>query len=262
VLTPLPRRRSKCWVSCFVFAATAQGRPAGILPEDLQTGRANANRFTRRLGADGPTAEEAWQVRQPISEGLRVAFGNMVDARRPAARAARGLPDDAVLTHYQQAAIDRDVIRDALLAYDLLEIVPYRQRGASVTASEHPLGVPATASSPEPIAPPEVVRSAAAIGGSAAAPHNAAFCPPAMLAPPVPAALAASVPEPNDTKSESSPAPCCQESCRIAAERTSSSDFDDVRHPPAPAHGEPAPTSTLRRLITPLINTLRRAKIR
>ena len=42
-------------------AAAAQGRPAGIRPEDLHTGRTNANRFTRRLGDDGPTAEAAWQ---------------------------------------------------------------------------------------------------------------------------------------------------------------------------------------------------------
>lgn len=55
-------------------AAQAQGRPATLLPEDLETGRLNANRFTRKLGPKGPTADETWRDRPPITEKLRDAF--------------------------------------------------------------------------------------------------------------------------------------------------------------------------------------------
>lgn len=84
-------------------AAQAQGRPAALLPEDLETGRLNANRFTRKLGAKGPTADEMWRARPPITDELRRAFQDTVQAERLRARAARGLDAHAGLAHYQQA---------------------------------------------------------------------------------------------------------------------------------------------------------------
>lgn len=103
-------------------AAQAHGRPAALLPEDLETGRLNANRFTRRLGPKAPTADEMWRDRPPITDELRGAFRATVQVERFRARAARGLDPQAALTHYQQAAVDREAIRDALIGHDLLEI--------------------------------------------------------------------------------------------------------------------------------------------
>lgn len=201
-------------------AAAAQGRPAGVLSEDLHTGRTNANRFTRRFGDDGPTAEEAWQARQPISVELRVAFRLTVQARRPVARAARGLSEDAVLNHYQRAAIDRHAIREALEVHDLLEIVPHHRRGLRP-------------------------------GG-----------PTARLAPSVPPALAVAVAGQDSAESALSLAPSDEETCTIAPACAVSPNLGNAATPAAPAHGEPLATNTLRRLITPLIHWLRRAKIR
>lgn len=247
-------------------AAAAQGRPLGVIPEDLVTARTNANRFTRRLGHDGPTAEEAWRDRQPISEELRLAFRSTVAACRPAARAARGLDDAAELNHYQQAAVDRDAIRDALLAHDLLEIGPYRgvsRQPRRIEAAPLTAEVPAPAcllGSVAPAAPPEV--STSVVDSTTSRERVADDVASAMLAPSAPRA-----PEP-DCGHEQNQESCLPMarippgSCRIV---TAPVDWSCVEHAPTragPARGEPAPTSTLRRLITPLITWLRRAKIR
>ncbi|MGH9505934.1 MAG: integrase catalytic domain-containing protein, partial [Terriglobales bacterium] len=158
-------------------AAAAQGRPSGPLPEDLQTARIHGNRFTRRLGEDSPTAEEAWRAREPISAELRMAFRRTVAAGRPAALAARGLAEGAELNHYQQAAVDREALRDALLAHDLLEIRPRGKRAAGGEPPKDPAAAPSSA----------ISGSCAAVADAAlalpCAPPAAACSPLAVTAP-------------------------------------------------------------------------------
>lgn len=245
-------------------AAAAQGRPAGVMREDLETGRTNANRFTRRLGDNGPTAEEAWRDREPISEEVRVAFRLSAEAHRPAARAARGYSDDAQLNHYQRAAVDRDALREALLAHDLLEIGPRRKRARRGKSPEQ---VPSQ-SSAQPV-------STACCAGPAmprSLPSESVVCLPARLgdapqtvaaelAPPEPSALS---PENRQTPFGKSlaPPPLAPKSCRIALAPLKLSTDDNSLSGAGPAHGEPVPPNTPRSFITPLINWLRRAKIR
>ena len=286
-------------------AAAAQGRPAGVMPEDLETGRANANRFTRRFGDDGPTAEEAWGDRESISEELRVAFRQTVECHRPAARAARGLGGDAQLNHYQQAAVDRDAVRDALLAHDLLEIEPRRKRldrvkptdpacSPSLPAPAHvpPSRVPLLPSCPPPEVMPCPAPEATLYQPSEVTPcpaREAVRCPPpevtlcqpseiincvpasfsaaprtvaAELAPAACPSLSWAEWAAADEKNSASTAPPFAASCRIPTASVRSSVNDGGPSGAGPAHGEPRPSKTLRRLITPLITWLRRAKIR
>jgi transposase InsO family protein len=242
-------------------AAAAQGRPAGILPKDLHTARTNANRFTRRFGHDGPTAEEAWQARQPISDELRLAFRQTVEAQRLAARAARGLPQDAVLNHYQQAAIDREAIRAALVAHDLLEIVPRHRRGRlplPCSDPRLPSCTPPTAA-PGPAAPPCATTATTCWPDSS---HVVPCGPTASLAPSMPPAAAEGGGGQDSPKRAGSLAPLPAGSCTITVTCPPSVTLADGRTSAAPAYGEPGAINTLRRLITPLINWLRRAKIR
>ncbi|HEX5271048.1 MAG TPA: DDE-type integrase/transposase/recombinase [Gemmataceae bacterium] len=241
-------------------AAAAQGRPAGILREDLQTARQNANRFTRRLGDDGPTAAEAWHTRQPISPELRLAFRRTVEAHRPAARAVRGLSDDTALNHYQRAAIDRDAIRDALLDHDLLEITPRHSRGRQRPKPCAEMCLPSSTVSK--VASLALLTSTTTVAASADSSGTAPGGATARLAPLLPLAPAAARSGPDRDKIACSLAPSRRESCTIAIASASLPELDDCPAPAAPAHREPAATNILRRLITPLILRLRRAKIR
>jgi transposase InsO family protein len=271
-------------------AAAAQGRPEGVMPEDLQRGRANANRFTRRFGNDGPTAEEAWRDRESISEELRVAFRQTVEAHRPGARAARGLAADAPLNHYQQAAIDRDAVRDALLAHDLLEIEPRRKRLERAKPTDPacaPPSLPALSHVPPcsvpllPPCPPPEVMPCPVPEAVRCPPREATLCQPLEIIICAPASFSAAprtvaaelapaacsyLPWAEwaaaDEKNSASRAPPLAASCRIPTASVRSSVDDGGPSGAGPAHGEPLPSKTLRRLITPLITWLRRAKFR
>lgn len=218
-------------------AALAHGRPAAPAREDLEIARADANRFTRRLGPNSPTADELWRDRPPIDDALRRDFQATLRAERRRARAARGLAADVMLSHYQQAAVDRDAVRDALLAHGLLEIQPRRrQRGAR--------------------------RRATAQGGTS--PRDPAVGEPvsAALAPPLPVERAAITKGDEVQKSSPSTAPRARESCTIASASVAAPCPDHDPPDAGPAHGEPVLTNVLRRCITPLIDRLRCAMIR
>lgn len=237
-------------------AAQAQGRPAALLPEDLETARLNANRFTRKLGPKGLTAEDTWRDRRPITAELRLAFQCTLQAERLRARAARGLEPHAVLGHYQQAAVDREAIRDALLKHDLLEIEPkHHRRGAHRRTSLETDAVGSaqpTTPIADVLAPPEVSLPTA--GSSASAP--------AELAPSAPQAAELTAVCPARQESYPAAAPLASTSGRITPASVGPSPPWRGPRPAGPAHGEPGQSNTLRRLITPLINLLRRANIR
>lgn len=239
-------------------AAQAQGRPAALLAEDLETGRLNANRFTRKLGPKGPTADEMWRDRPPLPDELRSAFQATLQIERLRARAARGLDPQAALPHYPQAAVDREAIRDALLEHDLLEIKRKREQPkAPWQAAES--GVPCLAStstdvapladSPSPPAATEPVEPANEVAPPELAPAARPSCDPH---------------EPQRALPESCPsaAHVASTSCRITLAPIASSCPMHGSTRAGPSHGEPGQFHTLRRFVTPLINLLRRVMIR
>lgn len=115
-------------------------RPAGPTCDDAEGARLLANDLAHPHGWRGPTARTLWEEHPPLTHDERVAFLASVALRRVAARAAWNFADDAALTHYEAAAVDRRAIRDALVAQDLLVIHPRRKRkpsGASAAPLAH-----------------------------------------------------------------------------------------------------------------------------
>lgn len=106
--------------------ALAESRGRAGLPncEDAESARRLANDLARRDGLRGGSAAELWAARAPISATARASFLATVEDRRAAARAQWNFAPDEPLSHYPQAAVDRRAVRDALLAHDLLHILP------------------------------------------------------------------------------------------------------------------------------------------
>jgi transposase InsO family protein len=223
-------------------AAAVQGRPAAWQPEDLEIGVSNANRFTRRHGPTGPTADELWQSREPIDDGLRRAFQETLASERLRARAARGYAPENLLNHYQAAAVDRDAIRETLVKHGLLEIEPLRGRHA----------MPATEMREVETSGSLETRRDAEASTSSLAP----------LAPSAPSTAARPVSGEGTQKSLIAVAPPAPASGRIAPALIASPCPEHALPNAGPAHCEPAKSNIVRRLITPLITRLRSAIIR
>lgn len=303
-------------------AAARHNRPKAPLPEDLATARQNANRFTHRLGPKAPSADALWQHRQPITDHERSDFQEAVRVNQISARAERGLTVDATLSHYQQAAVDRDAVRKALVEKKLLEIQPrHRGRGrggkpgqpiATTTAptvvcvpnvpsveelphSPSPplleLHAPAEPTSNEsrpprdPPAPrlrsslsvarhtpslPPVARGSSA-GAPVIAPTNLVrhlalhiacdIQPPALPARPAPTALDPRVDALGSEEFSLKTVAAMQASCTIPTAPAASPRLVCDVPSVDPGQRRPGPINLLRRLITPLVNRLRIAKI-
>jgi hypothetical protein len=108
--------------------AEFRGRPAGPTREDAETARQLNNELARPAGVRGSTAGELWAAREPISPAQRAAFLATVEDRRAEVRRRWGIAPEEPLTHYPAAAIDRRAVRDALVAHDLLRILPRRRQ--------------------------------------------------------------------------------------------------------------------------------------
>jgi len=113
-------------------------RPAGPTCDDAEGARLLANDLAHPQGWRGPTARTLWERHTPIPPDERATFLASVAAQRLAARAAWSFADEARLTHYEAAAVDRRAIRDALLAHDLLRIHPRRKRKSTAAPTMTP----------------------------------------------------------------------------------------------------------------------------
>lgn len=157
--------------------AELHGRPGLPTCEDAESARRLANDLARRDGLRGPTAGELWAGRSPISLAARGAFLATVETGRVAARASWDFAADEPLTHYQQAAVDRRAVRDALVSHELLHILPrHPRRGAQQ----------ATASAPAPttgclLGAHDGANETSAVRAQVATPSS--DCAPATLAP-------------------------------------------------------------------------------
>ena len=112
-----------------------RGRPGLPTCDDAESARRLANELTRPEGLRGPTAEESWAARPPITPTARAAFLATVNSCRVGARAQWNMSPDEPLPHASQAAVDRRAVRDALLAHDLLRILPRHPRRAAKQSS-------------------------------------------------------------------------------------------------------------------------------
>ncbi|MGE4105535.1 MAG: transposase family protein [Pirellulales bacterium] len=125
--------------------AAWHGRPGLPTCDDAASARHLANDLARSDGLRGPTARELWAARLPIACTARGAFLATVERGRAAARTSWDFAPDELLTHYPQAAVDRRAVRDALVAHDLLHILPrHPRRGAQQATRSAPVPAPTT----------------------------------------------------------------------------------------------------------------------
>ena len=107
--------------------AAARGRPGLPTCQDAEQARQLANDLARPSGWRGPTAGQLWQERQRLTAEERATFLATVGSRRLESRQALNFSPDELLDHYQQAAVDRRAVRDALAEQGLLTIEPRRK---------------------------------------------------------------------------------------------------------------------------------------
>jgi len=100
--------------------ATRNGRSTCWSWSDAHAAQAEANATARPKGPTGPTADELWRQRPPITRGQRGAFQASVDRHRELARVNGGWTEIGPLPAKEERAMDRHAIRRALVEHDLL----------------------------------------------------------------------------------------------------------------------------------------------
>jgi transposase-like protein len=101
--------------------AARHGRARLWTCDDVEAARLEANETARPWGLNGPTPDELWQQRSPITAEERRMFLASCEAYALCERDARGISRGAPLEHYQQAAIDRVAIVRALVEHGYLQ---------------------------------------------------------------------------------------------------------------------------------------------
>jgi transposase InsO family protein len=121
-------------------AAYLAGHAGSWTLADVDRARELANQVARPRGANGPTPQEAWASRRALTLDERTAFGVAVRQLEEQLRAQDGIAQDALLNHYEQAALHRRVLPQVLMERDLLTITRrrlpqtfYGQKVANIT---------------------------------------------------------------------------------------------------------------------------------
>src|SRR5579875_880642 len=87
---------------------------------DVEAACQQANIIARPWGAHGPVREQLWNSCTLLTAAEREAFRTTVERLQTEERTTGGIPEEHDLDHYDQAAIDRETIRRALVAHGLL----------------------------------------------------------------------------------------------------------------------------------------------
>lgn len=96
--------------------AVAEGHPHQWTGEDLEAARQLTNRISRPWGAKGPTPDERWAMRTPITPEERDLFTAEVTRQRQEARRVLGYAEDEVLGVEAADEVERRAIGSALEA--------------------------------------------------------------------------------------------------------------------------------------------------
>ncbi|HEV3257530.1 MAG TPA: DDE-type integrase/transposase/recombinase [Gemmataceae bacterium] len=118
------------------YQAWRHGHAEGWTSADLEQARALANTTARPPGPRGPTPAEAWAARRPATQSERDCFAATVHQCEQEAPRQEGIDLDVALDHYQQAALHRRVLQEALVQHGYLSLtrrrVPQRLFGRKV----------------------------------------------------------------------------------------------------------------------------------
>lgn len=98
-----------------LYQSLRRGHPGEVTMDDLEAARRKANELSRPFGFAGPTPDEAWKPRRPITPEVRQALRDAYRKREAEARKELNLPADSPLEHGAQAAVDRKAIERALI---------------------------------------------------------------------------------------------------------------------------------------------------
>ena len=90
--------------------------------QDTATARAMLNTTVRPWGHCGPTPEERWNNREPLSAQERTNFRMLLATNQREVRQEMNHSLDVVLDHYPQAAVDRIATQRALVTQGLLKV--------------------------------------------------------------------------------------------------------------------------------------------
>ncbi len=107
-------------------AAYLAGHTGDWTAADLDRARELANLTARPRGAQGPTPQQLWESRRPVSLDDHAAFGVAVRHLEEQIRAQDGIAPEAHLDHYEQAALHRRVLQQVLVERGLLTITRRR----------------------------------------------------------------------------------------------------------------------------------------
>jgi hypothetical protein len=118
--------------------AALAAHPGRWTSGDLQRTCIIRNRLGRPWGHRGPTPEQVWQTRQPITSVQRSQLNTTFDRYREEERTRRGIPDEAALGGAAQASVDRVAISRALRQHGYLCVTrrlvtpPIKPGGAAI----------------------------------------------------------------------------------------------------------------------------------
>jgi transposase InsO family protein len=118
------------------YAAYRAGHGGDWTSGDVDEARQEANGTARPRGPRGMTPAQAWECRQPPTGAEREQFAALVRQQEAASRRQEGIAEEAVLEHYEQAALHRRVLTQVLVERGLLTItrrrIPQRFFGRKV----------------------------------------------------------------------------------------------------------------------------------
>ena len=100
--------------------ATRHGHPGFWTYDDIEGARLEANATARPHGPAGPSPDEAWNSRRPLTALERASFYASVERLRQEVRRVQGRPMDGELSTMDHRALDRIAIRRALCEHGYL----------------------------------------------------------------------------------------------------------------------------------------------
>jgi transposase InsO family protein len=102
------------------YQAERDGHAEQWSKNHLATARQQANETARPRGPKGPTPARAWQQRLPLHSAERQRFAATVRALESVVRQRQAWPLDTELKPHEASAVQREVLRRALVAHDYL----------------------------------------------------------------------------------------------------------------------------------------------
>jgi transposase InsO family protein len=115
-------RNNGCLKSQTHHAAALSAHADWWSSQDTDTARATLNNTIRPWGHTGPTPDERWRTREPLSADERTSFRTLLATNQREVRQEMNHPLDVVLDHYPQAAVDRIATQRALVTQGLLKV--------------------------------------------------------------------------------------------------------------------------------------------